>query len=77
MPQKKNPDAAELVRGKSGRVILSHGCHVFPDANAHGLGEAPEPLYTVTFRSADLWPDAENPADEVTLDLWQSYLSPA
>lgn len=63
--------------GKTGRVILSHGCHVFPDANAHGLGEAPEPLYTVTFRSADLWPDAENPADEVTLDLWQSYLSPA
>lgn len=63
--------------GKTGRVILSHGCHVFPDTNAHGLGEAPEPLYTVTFRSADLWPDAENPTDEVTLDLWQSYLAPA
>ncbi len=63
--------------GKTGRVILSHGCHVFPDSNAHGLGEAPEPLYTVAFRSADLWADAEHPADEVTLDLWQSYLAPA
>lgn len=63
--------------GKIGRVILSHGCHVFPDANAHGLGEAPEPLYTVAFLSRDLWPDAENPADEVTVDLWQSYLTPA
>lgn len=63
--------------GKIGRILLSHGAHVFPDANAHGLGEAPEPLYTVLFRAADLWPDAESPADEVTLDLWQSYLAPA
>jgi nitrile hydratase len=63
--------------GKAGRVVLSHGCHVLPDCNAHGLGEAPEPLYTVAFRAADLWPDAEDPGDEVALDLWQSYLEPA
>ena len=62
--------------GKVGRVLLSHGCHVFPDSNAHGLGEAAEPLYTVTFAAADLWDTVENPADEVTLDLWQSYLVP-
>lgn len=64
------------VVGKVGRVILSHGCHVFPDSNAHGRGEAAEPLYTVAFAAGDLWDRAEHPADEVTLDLWQSYLRP-
>ena len=47
-----------------------------PDTNAHGLGEQPEPLYTVTFVASDLFDDA-TPGDEVRLDLWQSYLSPA
>jgi nitrile hydratase len=63
--------------GHVGTVILSHGAHVLPDANAHGLGECPEPLYTVAFAAADLWGAAERPGDEVTLDLWQSYLAPA
>jgi nitrile hydratase beta subunit len=63
--------------GKCGRVILSHGSHVFPDRNAHGQGEAAEPLYTVAFRAADLWGAAEDTGDEVTLDLWQSYLCAA
>lgn len=63
--------------GKTGRILLSHGPHVFPDTNAHGLGECPEPLYTVAFRASDLFDDAESPADEVTLDLWQSYLTRA
>jgi len=61
--------------GKTGRVVLSHGPHVFPDSNAHGRGEAPEPLYTVAFAAGALWDDAENPADEVTVDLWESYLA--
>ncbi|MDI3335336.1 nitrile hydratase subunit beta [Defluviimonas aestuarii] len=63
--------------GQTGTVILSHGAHVLPDANAHGLGERPEPLYTVAFAAADLWGEAERAGDEVTLDLWQSYLVPA
>lgn len=63
--------------GHAGTVILAHGAHVFPDANAHGLGECPEPLYTVAFSAADLWGEAEREGDEVTLDLWQSYLEPA
>ncbi len=62
---------------KTGRIVLRHGRHVFPDKNAHGLGEAPEPLYTVAFRAADLWEHPENPADDVTVDLWESYLQPA
>lgn len=63
--------------GAQGRVLRCHGAHVLPDANAHGLGEAPEPLYTVVFAASELWADPEHPSDEVTLDLWQSYLEPA
>jgi nitrile hydratase len=58
-------------------VVLYHGTHVLPDSNAHGLGEAAEPLYAVALRAADLWEHTENPKDEVILDLWQSYLAPA
>ncbi|MDF1726588.1 MAG: nitrile hydratase subunit beta [Sulfitobacter sp.] len=62
--------------GAEGRVIRLHGAHVLPDSNAHGLGEAPEPLYGVAFAAVDLWAHPENPRDEVLLDLWQSYLEP-
>ena len=60
--------------GHSGTVIRCHGAHVLPDASAHGLGERPEPLYTVAFRAADLWGVSAHPADSVRLDLWESYL---
>ncbi|MDK3016093.1 nitrile hydratase subunit beta [Pseudodonghicola flavimaris] len=63
--------------GATGRILCCHGAHVLPDSNAHRLGEAPEPLYTVVFSAAELWAHPENPEDEITLDLWQSYLEPA
>lgn len=63
--------------GVRGRVVRVHGTHVFPDSNAHGLGEAPEPLYAVAVPSSELWAHPEHPGDEVVLDLWQSYLSAA
>jgi nitrile hydratase beta subunit len=63
--------------GAQGRILRYHGTHVLPDSNAHGLGEAPEPLYAVVFPAAELWQDPEHPRDEVVLDLWQSYLEPA
>ena len=63
--------------GKQGTIVALHGNHVFPDANAHKGGEAPEPLYTVAFRAEILWQHPENPDDIIMLDLWQSYLSPA
>lgn len=63
--------------GAQGRVVRYHGTHVLPDSNAHGLGEAPEPLYAVAFPASQLWASPENPNDEVVLDLWQSYLEPA
>ncbi len=63
--------------GVEGEVVLYHGTHVFPDRSAHGLGEAPEPLYAVAFPATSLWVIAEDDGDEVVLDLWQSYLEPA
>lgn len=63
--------------GATGTVLRLHGTHVLPDSAAHGLGDAPEPLYAVAFAAAELWAHPENARDEVVLDLWQSYLSPA
>ena len=63
--------------GARGRILRTHGTHVLPDSNAHGLGEQPEPLYAVVFPADELWAAPEHPRDEVVLDLWQSYLEPA
>jgi nitrile hydratase len=61
------------VRGRPGRVVLHHGAHVFPDAHAHGGGEAPQHLYTVSFDARDLWGE-EAFAGSVRVDCWESYL---
>ncbi|WP_121063156.1 nitrile hydratase subunit beta [Chachezhania antarctica] len=63
--------------GATGRVVRMHGTFVLPDTNAHGLGEAPEPLYAVAFAAGEIWAAPEHPRDEVIVDLWQSYLEPA
>lgn len=65
------------AQGAKGRILRQHGSHVFPDSAAHGLGEAPEPLYAVAFAASELWTAPEHPNDDVILDLWQSYLAPA
>ncbi|MFW8636325.1 nitrile hydratase subunit beta [Cribrihabitans pelagius] len=62
--------------GAAGYIQRLHGSHVLPDRNAHGLGEAPEPLYAVRFSASTLWPHPENPEDDVVLDIWQSCLEP-
>lgn len=63
--------------GAEGEVIVCHGGHVFPDASAHGFGEAPEPLYGVRFSARALWGEGGDARDEVMIDLWQSYLERA
>lgn len=63
--------------GARGRILRLHGAHVLPDSNAHQLGEAPEPLFAVVFPASELWAHPEHPGDEVVVDMWQSYLSPA
>ncbi len=65
------------ARGKLGLVTRQHGGHVFPDASAHGKGDAPQHLYTIAFSACELWGQQANPRDKVHLDLWESYLEPA
>lgn len=64
------------LAGKTGRVLMQHGSHILPDSHAHGQGEAPEPLYTVVFDAAEVWGQPERAGDEITADLWHSYLAP-
>jgi nitrile hydratase len=65
------------LRGHVGEIVRLHGTHVFPDSNAHGKGEAPQPLYTVRFSARDVWGEARHPKDTISADLWESYLEPA
>ena len=65
------------ARGKRGAVASVQGAWVFPDANAHGLGEAPQHLYSVRFDGSELWGDSAETRAAVYLDLWESYLDPA
>ncbi len=65
------------VRGRRGTVTRVHGCHVFPDSSAHGLGERPHWLYSVRFAARELWGEEASPRDTVQVDLWEPYLDPA
>lgn len=65
------------VRGHTGIVTLIHGCHVFPDTNAHGLGELPQWLYTVAFDGRELWGAESSAGVTISVDAWQPYLEPA
>ena len=49
------------LRGHVGEIICLHGAHVFPDCNAHGQGENPQPLYTVRFFAREIWGAARHP----------------
>jgi len=64
------------VRGRIGRIEADHGGHVLADSNAHGLGEAPQRLYTVVFEGAELWGEGADPGLTVSVDAWESYLEP-
>ncbi|MCB1535702.1 MAG: nitrile hydratase subunit beta [Rhodoblastus sp.] len=65
------------ARGRVGVVEAIRGCHVFPDANAHGRGPDPQWVYNVRFTARELWgPDAD-PRNSVTVDAFEPYLEPA
>jgi len=65
------------VRGHNGTVERINGSHVFPDMQAHGLGENPQWLYTVVFSGRDLWGDDTDPTVKVSIDAFEPYLEPA
>ena len=52
------------ARGRAGVIERVHGCHVFPDSNAHGRGEDPQWLYCVRLD------------DAVSFDAFEPYLEP-
>lgn len=64
------------VRGHIGTVSATRGCHVFPDTNAHGRGEHPQWLYTVSFDGRELWGPEADPALTVSVDAFEPYLEP-
>lgn len=64
------------ARSAVGRVIDHHGAHLVPEKGAQGIAES-EHLYTVVFTAKELWGAQANPRDDVSLDLWESYLVPA
>ncbi len=57
-------------------VETVQGSFVFPDRNAHGLGEDPQWLYTVVFDAAEIWGDGAEPGLTISIDAWESYLEP-
>jgi nitrile hydratase beta subunit len=64
---------AGYTRGRTGTVAALRPAQVLPDSAAHFRGEAPEHVYSVEFRSTDLWgPDGEQ--FSLTIDLFESYL---
>ena len=62
------------ARGKVGTIARVHGAHVFADSNARGLGEDPQPLYTVVFEGTELWGAEAATKLSVSIDAWEPYL---
>jgi nitrile hydratase subunit beta len=65
------------ARGKVGIVEARRGAHVYPDSNAHGLGEDPQWLYTVRFTGVELWGEDADPKLSVSIDAFEPYLDHA
>ena len=65
------------ARGKFGVIDRDHGVFVFPDTNAHFLGEKPQHVYSVRFAARELWGQQASPRDSVYVDMWDDYLEPA
>lgn len=69
--------APRYVRGRRGTIEAAHGMFVLPDTHAHGEGENPAWLYTVSFTGPELWGEAADPSLTVKADLWEPYLDAA
>ena len=62
------------VRGKRGVVGEIYPSFVFPDTNAHDLGEQPQHVYAVVFAGEELWGEESEPGTRISVDLFESYL---
>jgi len=64
------------ARGRQGVIAIDHGVFLFPDTNAHFLGEKPQHVYSVRFAAHELWGEQASPRDFVHIDMWDDYLEP-
>jgi nitrile hydratase len=62
------------VRGKTGTVVIDHGVFITPDTVAHGRGDHPQHVYSVSFDATELWGKNAPAKDTVRIDLWDDYL---
>jgi nitrile hydratase subunit beta len=62
------------VRGKTGTIVIDHGVFITPDTVAHGLGDHPQHVYSVSFDATELWGKNAPAKDTVRIDLWDDYL---
>jgi nitrile hydratase beta subunit len=65
------------ARGRAGAIDRDHGVFVFPDSNAHFLGERAQHVYSVRFAARELWGEQAPANDAVYIDLWDDYLESA
>ena len=65
------------VRGKVGVIAVDRGVFLFPDTNAHLLGEKPQHLYSVRFGARDIWGEQASPRDSIRVDMFDDYLESA
>ena len=68
------PDCPATSVVARGTVEVVHPAFVFPDTNAHGLGEQPQYVYAVSFTAAQLWGTGDH---TVRVDVFETYLEPA
>lgn len=62
------------ARGAVGTIVEPQGSYPLADERARGERDVtPQPVYTVRFAARDLWGAGDH---AVTVDLWESYLSP-
>jgi nitrile hydratase subunit beta len=65
------------ARRATGTIHRNHGVFLFPDTNAHFLGEKPQHVYSVRFAARELWGEQAAAQDSVYVDMWDDYLESA
>ena len=65
------------LAGHRGIIDCVRSAFVFPDSNAHGLGENPQHLYNVRFAACELWGPQAEPGVALHVDCFEPYLEPA
>lgn len=64
------------ARGKEGVIERIHSMNVLPDVRAVRGGEIWEHTYLVVFDAQHVFGDRAEPGQELTLDVWESYIEP-